>query len=54
LPIFYGYVGLKETRELSPYGIDLLIIQKRIAEQLAPFADENGIALLYTRGFLAG
>ena len=46
-------VGLKEIRELSLYGIDLLIIEKEgIAEQLAPFADEKGIALLYTRGFL--
>jgi hypothetical protein len=45
-------VGL-EIRELSLYGIDLLIIEKEgIAEQLAPFADEKGIALLYTRGFL--
>jgi hypothetical protein len=46
-------VGLKEIRELSLYGIDLQIIEKEgIAEQLAPFAYEKGIALLYTRGFL--
>ena len=46
-------VGLREIRELSLYGIDLLIIEKEgIAEQLAPFADEKRIALLYTRGFL--
>ncbi len=44
---------MEENRELSLYGIDLLIIEKEgIAEQLAPFAYEKGIALLHTRGFL--
>ena len=46
-------VGLKEIAELSLYGVDMLIIEKEgIAEQLAVFADFNGIALLNTRGFL--
>jgi hypothetical protein len=46
-------VGLKEIEELSLYGVDMLIIEKEgIAEQLALFADEKGIALLNTRGFL--
>lgn len=31
----------------------MLIIEKEgVVEQLAPYADENGIALLNTRGFL--
>ena len=46
-------VGLKEIDELSLYGVDMLIIEKEgIAEQLALFADQKGIALLNTRGFL--
>ena len=46
-------VGLKEIEELSLYGVDMLIIEKEgIAEQLALFADQKGIALLNTRGFL--
>jgi hypothetical protein len=46
-------VGLKEIEELSLYGTDMLIIEKEgIAEQLALFADQKGIALLNTRGFL--
>ncbi|HEY7082505.1 MAG TPA: hypothetical protein VH500_22680 [Nitrososphaeraceae archaeon] len=46
-------VGLKEIDELSLYGVDMLIIEKEgIAEQLAIFADQKGIALLNTRGFL--
>ena len=46
-------VGLKEIDELSLYGVDMLIIEKEgIAEQLSLFADQKGIALLNTRGFL--
>ena len=46
-------VGLKEIEEQSLYGVDMLIIEKEgIAEQLALFADQKGIALLNTRGFL--
>jgi hypothetical protein len=46
-------VGLKEIEELILYGVDMLIIEKEgIAEQLALFADQKGIALLNTRGFL--
>jgi hypothetical protein len=46
-------VGLKEIEQLSLYGIALLIIEKEgVAEQLSVFADEKGIALLNTRGFL--
>jgi hypothetical protein len=46
-------VGLKEIEQLSLYGIALLIIEKEgVAEQLRIFADEKGIALLNTRGFL--
>ncbi len=43
----------KEIEQLSTYGIALLIIEKEgVAEQLSVFADEKGIALLNTRGFL--
>jgi len=46
-------VGLAEIEELIQYGTDILIIEKEgIAEQLSLFADEKGIALLNTRGFL--
>jgi hypothetical protein len=46
-------VGLKELDELSMYGIALLIIEKEgVAEQLSIFADQKGIAILNTRGFL--
>jgi hypothetical protein len=46
-------VGLKEIEQLSLYGIALLIIEKEgVAEQLSIFADQKGIALLNTRGFL--
>jgi hypothetical protein len=46
-------VGLNEIEELSLYGMALLIIEKEgVAEQLRVFADEKGIALLNTRGFL--
>ena len=46
-------VGLNEIEQLSMYGIALLIIEKEgVAEQLSVFADEKGIALLNTRGFL--
>ncbi len=46
-------VGLKEIEQLSMFGIALLIIEKEgVAEQLSVFADDKGIALLNTRGFL--
>jgi hypothetical protein len=46
-------VGLKEIEEQSLYGVDMVIIEKEgIAEQLALFANQKGIALLNTRGFL--
>lgn len=46
-------VEFNEIRELSLYGTDLIIIEKEgIVEQLKTFADEYGIALLNTRGFL--
>jgi len=46
-------VGLSEIRQLSLIGTDLIIIEKEgMAQQLALFADEYGIALLNTRGFL--
>ena len=46
-------VGLKELDELSLYGIALLIIEKEgVAEQFSTFADQKGIAILNTRGFL--
>ena len=46
-------VGLREIDELIQYGIDMIIIEKEgVAEQLASFADDKGIALLNTRGFL--
>lgn len=46
-------VGLEEIKELVKYGTDMLIIEKEgVVEQLKSFADEYGIALLNTRGFL--
>jgi hypothetical protein len=46
-------VGLEEMNDLVQYGTDMLIIEKEgVVKQLAPFADEKGIALLNTRGFL--
>jgi hypothetical protein len=46
-------VGLEELNELMLYGTDMLIVEKEgVVKQLAPFADEKGIALLNTRGFL--
>ncbi len=46
-------VGLEEIGKLITYGTDMVIIEKEgVVKQLAPFADENGIALLNTRGFL--
>ena len=46
-------VGLQEMNELVQYGTDMLIIEKEgVVEQLKLFADEYGIALLNTRGFL--
>ena len=47
----YG-VGIDEISELVQYATDIVIIEKQGAvEALAPFADKQGIALLYTRGF---
>ncbi len=47
----YG-VGIDEISELAKYATDIVIIEKQGAvEALAPFADKQGIALLYTRGF---
>lgn len=46
-------VGLEEIGQLVQYGTDMLIVEKEgVVKQLAPFADEKGIALLNTRGFL--
>jgi hypothetical protein len=46
-------VGLEEMNDLVKYGTDMVIIEKEgVVKQLAPFADEKGIALLNTRGFL--
>jgi hypothetical protein len=46
-------VGLEEMNNLVQYGTDMLIIEKEgVVKQLAPFADEKGISLLNTRGFL--
>ena len=46
-------VGLKELDEQSLYGIALVVIEKEgVAEQLSTFADQKGIAILNTRGFL--
>jgi Protein of unknown function C-terminus (DUF2399) len=46
-------VGLEEMNDLVQYGTDMVIIEKEgVVKQLTPFADEKGIALLNTRGFL--
>jgi hypothetical protein len=46
-------VGIDEIEYLSNCGIDIIIIEKEAAiKQLGPYADEEGIALLNTRGFL--
>ncbi|MDQ5869603.1 MAG: DUF2399 domain-containing protein, partial [Thermoproteota archaeon] len=46
-------VGIDEIEELSKKGADVLIIEKEgVAEVLSNFADELGIALLNTRGFV--
>ncbi len=46
-------VGFDQLEELAKKGTDLLIIEKEgVADVLAPFADEKGIAILNTRGFL--
>ncbi len=46
-------VGLEEINDLVQYGTDMLIVEKEgVVKQLAPFADEIGIALLNSRGFL--
>jgi hypothetical protein len=47
----YG-VRIDEISELAKYATDIVIIEKQGAvEALAPFADKQGIALLYTREF---
>jgi hypothetical protein len=47
----YG-VGIDEISKLVQYATDIVIIEKQGAvEALAPFADKQGIALIYTRGF---
>jgi hypothetical protein len=46
-------VGLNDISGLAQYGTNMLIVEKEgVVEQLAPYADINGIALLNTRGFL--
>lgn len=46
-------VGIDELRDLKQRGTDLVIIEKEgICEVLSPFAEQYGIALLNTRGFL--
>jgi 5S rRNA maturation endonuclease (ribonuclease M5) len=46
-------VGFDQLEELAKKGTDLLIIEKEgVADVLAPFADQKGIAILNTRGFL--
>ena len=46
-------LGLTRSLNLAQVGTDLVIIEKEGAvEALGPFADKQGIALVYTRGFL--
>lgn len=46
-------VSFAQLEELAKKGTDLLIIEKEgVADVLAPFANEKGIAILNTRGFL--
>lgn len=45
-------IGFDELHSLKLKGTDLIIIEKEgIAEDLAPYADKIGVALLFTRGF---
>ena len=46
-------VGLDELEELMEKGTDLIVIEKEgVADVLAPFAKNYGIAILNSRGFL--
>ena len=46
-------VGIDELNTLMHFGVDVLIIEKEgVAQTLCNFADEYGIALVNTRGFL--
>lgn len=46
-------VGIDELDTLMNYGVDVLIIEKEgVAQALSNYADEYGIALVNTRGFL--
>jgi hypothetical protein len=46
-------VGIDELDTLMRYGVDVLIIEKEgVAQALSHYADEYGIALVNTRGFL--
>ena len=46
-------VGFDQLENLMEKGTDLLVIEKEgVADVLAPFADQKGIAILNTRGFL--
>ncbi len=46
-------VGFDQLEELMKKGTDLLVIEKEgVADVLAPFADQKGIAILNSRGFL--
>ncbi|HEX5977121.1 MAG TPA: hypothetical protein VFY68_07575 [Nitrososphaeraceae archaeon] len=46
-------VGIDELDTLMHYGVDVLIIEKEgVAQALSHYADEYGIALINTRGFL--
>jgi len=46
-------VGIDELDILMHYGVDVLIIEKEgVAQALSHYADEYGIALVNTRGFL--
>ncbi len=46
-------VGIDELDTLMHYGVDVLIIEKEgVAQTLSHYADEYGIALVNTRGFL--
>ena len=46
-------IGFDRLEELMKKGTDLLVIEKEgIADVLADFADQRGIAILNSRGFL--
>ena len=55
--LYFNYqvlgIGFDQLQDLMKKGTDLLVIEKEgIADILAPFADEVGIAILNSRGFL--